>query len=1128
MYQLPPPIDDDQFERLVRDIARRVYDDPGIERFGRKGQSQSGIDGFSPANSTTFQCKLKDTRYETDARIRAVLMKEMEEELAKTSGLSRPLTRFVFASTFKNDTHLQEKAASLTTETLTVEYWGWDTVSERLWEYADELIPAYYPQIPVSAIRGFKQVTPRQIESHRIADRDQLNKLALDYYRIDDRADVVFQVVCNGIDVRNDGVMETIYRRLEALIPNGTLWLVGDGGSGKTTILHRAAVELSERGYNLFTLNLETHLSNANVETILSTIKFCSTSEQIVLCIDNPAADEAALERILREIPDYSSNVQIILSERVHRYYTLRSMGVLTYLPGEEEQAKPVFVRNPSRQREDVYNRLFELLDVSGEDKDSLWDIVRNEKLVYVNATYSILLELKKKRRIAFHFDWDDYRYTAREIPAYSEGYKYIALFYLFGVRTPFSTFSRLCGSDDAQQRLFLEKFRGEVNEPIIVDEWRDESFRKTTHLRTKHEIVSEIFFREHNEINKDELLMEWCEQTDFANPLEAQALINIFGAKKNFLVETSQINLERIIEFLLSGYLREKVTRSPKLLGTLNLAKFWLLMLRDKSDDATAALEAFIKTTPEDLHSRTELARAYQRQGRLDDAEALLLQILEERPSDLNSRTELAKIYQRQNKLTNAESVLLKLLEIDENNIRGLTEIGKVYRLQNRLSDGERVLLKVLQRKQRDLNARTELSKIYQLQNKLAEAEAVLMELLRLEPDDLQARTELAKIYQRQNKLDEAERLLLESLDIDDKQLHPRTELAKIYQRQGKLAEAETILLELLRLEPNDLQARTELAKIYQRQGKLDHAVRVLEDELRLAPEALHPRTELAKIYQRQGKLDEAERLLMESLEIDDKQLHPRTELAKIYQRQDKLDDAVQVLEDELRLAPEALHPRTELAKIYQRQGKLDEAERLLMESLEIDDKQLHPRTELAKIYQRQGKLDDAVQVLEDELRLAPEALHPRTELAKIFQRQGKLAEAEDILLELLRLEPDDLQARTELAKIYQRQGKLDEAATRVEEVLALDPLNDFAMSELLGTWNRQGNRERCKKRFLAFIAQPNYKFSRYSQAPVFRFFQCCRKFGMKEEAKSVFERFQAQLDDRNIDFYKSTFRDS
>jgi tetratricopeptide (TPR) repeat protein len=505
-----------------------------------------------------------------------------------------------------------------------------------------------------------------------------------------------------------------------------------------------------------------------------------------MLGIDNPAADEVTLERILREIPEYAANVQIILSERAHRYYSLRRTGVLTYLHGEEEK-EPVKVRNPRNQRENVYNKLFDLLGVSEADREPLREIVRNESLVYVNATYSILLELKKKRQIDFDFDWDDYRKATSDIPAFSEGYKYIALFYLFGARTPFSTFSRICGADDAQQRLFLEKFRGLVNEPIVVDEWRDESFQKIIHLRTKHEIVSEIFFREHDETNKDELLMEWCEQTDFGDPLEAQALINIFGAKKNYLAETSQINFAEAIEFLLSGHLREKVARSAKLLGTLNLAKFWLLILRDKTDEAIAVLESFVESVPDDFHCRTELARIYQRQGRLAEAEKILEQVLHLQPDDVNSRTELAKIYQKHNRLAEAEGVLLEVLEIRKDDLNSRTELAKIYQRQGKFKEAESILVELLEIDRNNIRARTELAKVYQQQNRLGDAEALLQGVLRLSRNDLNSRTELAKIYQRQGKLPEAERLLLESLEIDDKQLHPRTELAKIYQRQGK-----------------------------------------------------------------------------------------------------------------------------------------------------------------------------------------------------------------------------------------------------------------------------------------------------------------------------------------------------
>ena len=820
-YQLPPLINEVEFERLVRDILRRVYDDPGIERFGREGQTQYGIDGFSPNNpEITFQCKLKDTRYKSDDRLRDILLTEMEEELKKTKGLITQPRRFIFATTFKNDRQLQEKAISLSNESMTVEYWGWDTLNEKIWEYPELLIPLYYPHCPIRQVAGFRQITSNLIAKATTNNRDEIDRLAVDYYRINDRSEVVLRVVCNDIDVRNDKVMNLAFERLESLSPSGTLWILGDGGCGKTTILHRLALELAHRGEHVYMLNLDSHLSRDDLETILSWIKYGSAPGRTVLCIDNPAVDEEALEILLRRIPDYVNEIHILLAERAHRYHALRRTGCLTYLHGEEE-LKPIFVRNTRDQRQKVYSRLFDLLEISEVDREGLRDIILNERLVYVNATYSMLLELKRKRKIDFDFDWDDYRKSTFDLPAFSEGYKYIALFYLFGVRTPFTVLSKIFGADETQQKAFLDRFRGLVNEPVIVDERRDDSFRKSIHIRTKHEIISEIFFLEHTKLNKNELLMEWCEHTDFGDALEAQALINIFGAKKNYADENSYIDFHHLIDFLLCGYLKQGIALSPKLNATLHLAKFWLLLFQDKTEEAITALKSFLKIAPADLHSRTELAKVYLKLGKLKEAEAVLLEILDIKPDDLNSRTELAKVYQKQNKLAQAEAVLLKLLEIDKHNIRAYTELAKVYQRQNRLAEAETALLNVLNFKPNDLQARTELAKIYRRQNKLGEAEAVLLKVLDLKRNDLNSRTELAKIYQRQGRLDEAIQRLEEEIELAPEALHPRTELAKIYQRQNKLGEAVNIVEETLTIDPLNDHAMSELLAIWKRQGE-------------------------------------------------------------------------------------------------------------------------------------------------------------------------------------------------------------------------------------------------------------------------------------------------------------------
>ena len=79
-------------------------------------------------------------------------------------------------------------------------------------------------------------------------------------------------------------------------------------------------------------------------------------------------------------------------------------------------------------------------------------------------------------------------------------------------------------------------------------------------------------------------------------------------------------------------------------------------------------------------LHPRTELAKIYQKQGKLPEAEKVLKECIEINNKDLNSRTELAKIYQKQGWNKEAERVLLESLSIDSRNLFAMAELIKVY----------------------------------------------------------------------------------------------------------------------------------------------------------------------------------------------------------------------------------------------------------------------------------------------------------------------------------------------------------------------------------------------------------------------------------------------------------------
>ncbi len=805
-YQLPALADEYQFEKLVRDLLRRELDDPSIECFGRRGQTQYGIDGFSPSNSSvTFQCKLKDIKHNNDVKIVNVLKNELEKEVASIGSLPIPPSRFIFASTFKNDAHLQLLAQQLSNEFVKVEYWGWETISEKIWRYATEFIPTYYPYLPIVSISGFRQVTITEIERAKLGG-EECQKLALDYYRINDSDELVFKVVCNDIDIRNDTILDLVHKTLQSANQQRSLWLVANGGFGKTSILNRIAIESVSTYPYVFILNLEHRFNNNDEKALLSLLKYTVGHEPCLLCIDNPAANPDVLQSLIRQIPAYNSQVNIVLAERGHRFNSLKQDDTLVHFHGEEE-LEPIVVRNSYQQRKNVYQKLFSLLALDSEVSNELIPKGLNSNLGYVNATYSILLELKKRRKIDYAFDWSDFDKLTRDIPAYKGAYKYIALFYLYGVKLPVPLLEKVCGADKSQTNWLLDRMQGEHNEPIVIQHYRDADLQKRVTLRTKHEIVSEIFFSEFPNLDKTELMLDLLSSTDFSDPFVVQAFVNIFGNKKVYIEQSQHIELGKLAALLLKEPLAQRVKLSSKFYQALHLGLAWSFLASGQEHQALSLLETFLAVNTNSLHVRTELSKIYQRQNKLGDAEAVLLESLKIDSKQLHPRTELAKIYQRQNKFEKAEQRLLEYIELDPKGLHPRTELAKTYQRQNKLGDAEAVLLESLKIDSKQLHPRTELAKIYQRQNKLGDAEALLKEILNISPKDLNSRVELAKIYQRQNKLGDAEVLLKEILKISLKDFNSRVELAKIYQRQNKLEDAEAILLELLKLDSNNLQ---------------------------------------------------------------------------------------------------------------------------------------------------------------------------------------------------------------------------------------------------------------------------------------------------------------------------------
>jgi cellulose synthase operon protein C len=77
--QVPKPADEQAFERASAVLWRDLLGDPNVQRFGRRGQKQSGVDLYGsrygdPDHVVGIQCKLKSEgrqlqRKKCDARL---------------------------------------------------------------------------------------------------------------------------------------------------------------------------------------------------------------------------------------------------------------------------------------------------------------------------------------------------------------------------------------------------------------------------------------------------------------------------------------------------------------------------------------------------------------------------------------------------------------------------------------------------------------------------------------------------------------------------------------------------------------------------------------------------------------------------------------------------------------------------------------------------------------------------------------------------------------------------------------------------------------------------------------------------------------------------------------------------
>ena len=146
---IAPPKNWEIFEDLCHALFKLVWQNPLVQKNGRKGQAQCGVDifGYQKGNYESLwgvQCKGKDANYGSE-----VTKDELTVEIAKADNFTPPLNHWIYATTAPVDANIQETARELTLQrkndgVFGVDVLGWDEIKALMASHP-KIITEFYP-----------------------------------------------------------------------------------------------------------------------------------------------------------------------------------------------------------------------------------------------------------------------------------------------------------------------------------------------------------------------------------------------------------------------------------------------------------------------------------------------------------------------------------------------------------------------------------------------------------------------------------------------------------------------------------------------------------------------------------------------------------------------------------------------------------------------------------------------------------------------------------------------------------------------------------------------------------------------------------------------------------------------
>lgn len=472
----------------------------------------------------------------------------------------------------------------------------------------------------------------------------------------------------------------------------------------------------------------------------------------------------------------------------------------------------------------------------------------------------------------------------------------------------------------------------------------------------------------------------------------------------------------------------------------------------RGQYDEAIEQYRAALRSDPDSVQLRAEIALLFLKKGEVAEAEKLLAEAMTINENDRNAMILLAGIYSARGEFLKAKAIYEKCIAANREDTEAYLFLGSLYMSEKRYDEAITVYEKIISYDEGNIMALYYLARLHGEIKSFDKAKQYYQTVIDLKPNFEPALLDMGTLFEIEGNFDKAIEYYRKVVTLDPLNKKVRSRIATIFVKKKQYNQAIYEFEKLSDLDREDVNLRVKIGLLHLEEERYDEAIREFNIALAANPKNDSVRYYLALSWRGKGDTKKA---AQEFLKID-----PKSEefgsaiksLAFLYIKSGTLDEGITTMQGYLDRIKDNPDIYMVVALLYEEKQDFKKAIELLGEAHKISAKNTDILYQMGMLYERLGDTDAALRYMDEVLQIDPDYANALNFVGYTWADKGiNLPEAEEKIKKALDQKPDDAYIRDSIGWVYYKKGEYAKALNELLRAFQSLP-DDPTIAEHLG----------------------------------------------------------------------------